>query len=198
MTRIAALTFLGVTALPFAVIAQEPEDGAFSYRFVDVAHFPEVEIDGGRVDADGDGFQLRGSLPVLDNFFVYTEFQDLSLDNNADTTRFMVGGGAHWPLSNTIDIVGRLGVVNYQVDVGAFDDDDTGIFLGARIRALLTPKLEVEGGVEHQHVDAAGLENDTYLIGEARYRFTPQFAAGVLANLGGDTTLLGVQARYSF
>jgi len=180
-------------ALPVASQAEQ-----LSYRYVDVAHFPEAEIDDDGGDLDGDGLQLRGSLPVHENFLAFAEFQALDLDNDVDVTRLMIGGGGHWPINNKIDIVGRLGIVNYEVDWGNGDDDDTGIFLGARIRALVIPKLEVEGGIEHQHVEAAGLENDTYLVGEARYNFTPQWSAGVILNVGGDTNLIGAQGRFSF
>src|SRR5688500_10003476 len=89
-------------ALPLAASAEE-----LSYRYVDVAHFPEAEIDAGTVDVDGDGLQLRGSLPVYQNIFVLTEFQSLDLDDNVDTTRFLLGVGAHWPLGNNFDIIAR-------------------------------------------------------------------------------------------
>lgn len=187
------LIAVAALALPIASHAEQ-----FSYRYVDVAHFPKAEIDEDSVDEDGDGLQLRGSLPVYQNFFAFAEFQSLDLDRNVDVTRLLIGGGGHWPINSKIDIIGRLGIVNYDVDVRGFDDDDTGIFLGARVRALVMPKLEVEGGVEHQHVDVFDLKNDTYLVGEARYNFTSQWSAGVIVNVGGDTNLIGAQGRFSF
>ncbi len=180
-------------ALPGAASAAD-----FSYQYVDLAHFPEAEIDAGSIDVDGDGIQLRGSLPVYQNIFAFAEYQDLELDNGIDATRFMVGGGAHWPLSNTIDFIARGGVVSYELDFGRFDDDDTGLFAGARVRATVAPNIEVEGGVEHLRVEVAGLDNDTYLIGEGRYNFTPQWSAGLILTLGGDTSVFGAQGRFSF
>jgi hypothetical protein len=181
-------------ALPLAASAEQ-----LSYRYVDVAHFPEAEIDAGTVDVDGDGLQLRGSLPVYQNIFVLAEFQSLDLDNNIDTTRFLLGAGAHWPLGNNLDIIARGGIVSYEVENPRFgDDDDTGLFAGVRLRALVAPKIEVEGGVEHLKVDVAGSDSDTYLIGEGRYNFTSQFSAGVLITLGGDTSVFGAQGRFNF
>ncbi len=190
-----ALNLIAVAALALPIAAQAEQ---LSYSYVDLAHFPEADLDDDRGDVDGDGLQLRGSLSVHENFFAFGEFQSLDLDRNVDVTRFLIGGGGHWPINNKMDIVGRLGIVNYDVDVGSSDDDDTGIFLGARIRAVVVPKLEVEGGVEHQHVEVYGLKNDTYLVGEARYNFTPQWSAGVIVNAGGDTNLIGAQGRFSF
>lgn len=180
-------------ALPLAASADE-----LSYRYVDVAHFPEAEIDAGNFDVDGDGLQLRGSLPVYQNIFVLAEFQSLDLDNNIDTSRFMVGVGAHWPLGNNFDVIARGGLVSYEVDTPFGDDDDTGLFAGVRLRAFVAPKIEVEGGVEHVKVDVAGNDSDTYLIGEGRYNFTSQFSAGVLITLGGDTSVFGAQGRFNF
>ena len=182
-----------VLALPLVASAEE-----LSYRYVDVAHFPEAEIDADGFDVDGDGLQLRGSLPVYQNYFALAEFQDLDLDNGVDATRLMVGAGGHWPIGNNLDLIARLGVAKYEVEFGRFDDDDTGVFAGVRLRTLIAPKIELEGGVEHVAVDVASIDSDTYLIGEGRYNFTSQFSAGVLITLGGDVSVFGAQGRFSF
>jgi hypothetical protein len=189
----AGLIVTAALALPMTAAAED-----FSYRHVDVAHLPSVEIDGDGGDIDGDGFQLRGSLPVYQNIFAVAEFLNLDLDNGVDATRFLVGAGAHWPIGNNMDIIARGGIVSYEVDFGRFDDDDTGLFAGARLRATVAPKVEVEGGIEHFRVEVAGLDNDTYLIGEGRYNFTPQWSAGLIITLGGDTSVFGAQGRLNF
>lgn len=189
----AAALALPLTTLPLASMAD-----TLSYRYVDVAHFPEAEIDADGFDVDGDGLQLRGSLPVYQNIFALAEFQDLDLDNGVDATRFMVGAGGHWALGPNLDLIARGGVVQYEVDFGPFDDDDTGLFAGVRLRTIVAPKVEIEGGVEHLAVDVAGIDGDTYLIGEGRYNFTPQFSVGALITLGGDVSVFGAQARLNF
>ena len=182
-----------VLALPMVASADD-----LSYRYVDVAHFPKAEIDADGFDVDGDGIQLRGSLPVYQNIFALAEFADLDLDNGIDATRFMVGAGGHWRVGNNLDLVARAGVVSYEVDFGRFDDDDTGLFAGVRLRGFIAPKIELEGGVEHLAVDVATIDSDTYLIGEGRYNFTPQFSAGLLFTVGGDTSVFGAQGRFNF
>lgn len=180
-------------AVPFAASAEQ-----LSYRYVNVAHFPKAKIDADNIDVDGDGIQLRGSLPVYQNIFALAEYQTLNLDNGIDTSRFMVGAGGYWALGPNLDIIARGGLVHYEVEQGRFNDDDTGLFAGVRLRSLVAPKVEVEGGVEHLAVDVAGLDSDTYLIGEGRYNFTPQFSAGVIFTLGGDTQVFGAQGRFNF
>lgn len=183
----------GLLALPMVVAAD-----SLSYRYADVAHFPSAGIDADALDVDGDGIQLRGSLPVYQNIFALAEYQDLDLDNGVDATRFMVGAGAHWTVNGNLDVIVRGGIVSYEVDFGRFDDDDTGLFIGARLRTTVAPKIEVEGGFEHLRVEVAGLDNDTYLIGEGRYNFTPQWSAGLILTVGGDTNVFGAQGRFSF
>jgi hypothetical protein len=192
--RTVNLMALSALALPLASPAE-----TLSYRYADLAHFPEVSIDAPGGDVDGDGVQLRGSLPVYENIFALAEFQDLNLDAGVDVTRLMVGAGIHWPMSNMLDLIARVGIVQQEVSVrSADDDDDTGVFAGARLRAIVAPKIELEGGIEHQRVEAGGLDNDTYIIAEGRYNFTPQWSAGVLLTVGGDTNVLGAQGRFTF
>jgi hypothetical protein len=62
----------------------------------------------------------------------------------------------------------------------------------------VAPKIEVEAGVEHYEFDVAGVDGDTYIIGEARYNFTPQWSAGAIITLGGDQSVIGAQGRFNF
>ena len=183
-----------IFALPLAASAAEN----FSYRYVDVARYLDAEIDSDVADVDGDGIQLRGSLPVYQNFFALAEYESLDLDGGVDTSRFLIGAGGHWALGPNLDLVARGGLANYEVDYGRFDDDDTGLFIGSRIRAVVAPKIEVEAGVEHFEFDVAGLDGDTYIIGEGRYNFTSQWSAGAIITIGGDQSVIGAQGRFNF
>lgn len=192
--NVTSLIGTAIFALPFAASAAEN----FSYRYVDVARYMEAEIDTDDVDVDGDGFQLRGSLPVYQNFFALAEYETLDLDGGVDTNRFLIGAGGHWALGPNLDFVARGGFANYDVDYGRFDDDDTGLFIGARVRAVVAPKIEVEAGVEHYEFEVAGVDGDTYIIGEGRYNFTSQWSAGAIITLGGDQSVIGAQGRFNF
>ncbi|MET0533336.1 MAG: hypothetical protein ABW171_03845 [Steroidobacter sp.] len=192
--NVTSLIGAAILTLPFAASAAEN----FSYRNVDVARFMEAEIDSDDLDVDGDGIQLRGSLPVYQNFFALAEYQALDLDGGIDATRILIGGGGHWPLGNSLDLVARGGFVSYEVDFGRSDDDDTGLFAGVRIRTIVAPKIEVEAGIEHFEFEVAGLDGDTYLIGEARYNFTSQWSAGAIITIGGDQSVFGAQGRFNF
>src|SRR5438105_891106 len=89
--------------------AQAPCAESFSYSSVDLTVFPSAKIDSVGIDESGDGFLVRGSLPVYQNFFALTEFQRLNLDRDVNSTKFLIGAGAHWPINRTIDVIARAG-----------------------------------------------------------------------------------------
>lgn len=171
---------------------------AFSYRYVDAALLFDAEVELGDTDVDGDGIQLRASLPVNETFFALAEFQTLDFDFDVDTTRLAVGGGGHWAINGMLDLVARVGVVREEVEVGNSDDDDTGLFAGARGRFRPIPQVEVEAGLELVDLDAGNLNNDLFIVGEGRYHFNSQFSAGATLTIGDDTTQLGLYGRYNF
>jgi hypothetical protein len=148
------------------------------------------------VDVDGDGFALRGSLAVHPTFFVFANYQDLSFDRNVDLSLLEVGGGGHWPLTDKIDLIGKVGITKAEIDAGPFDADDDGFLLGARLRGVVAPKFELEGGFDYRDLDEAG--DDTTIVFEGRYFFIDNLAGGLSVSLGDDVTSLGLNVRLTF
>ncbi len=173
----------------------------FGYSFVDFAIIPEAETDSGDFDADGDGFQLRGSLTVHQNYFALVEIASLEFDDGIDVDfqRWLIGAGAHWPINQSLDFIARGGIVRYDVDYGRFgDDDDIGFFHGGRVRALVASNVELEGGVDISTAEVGGFEDEILLVGEGRYHFNNQFSVGGLLNLGDDVSQIGIYGRFNF
>lgn len=177
-------------ALPFASHAE-----TMDYSYVELGYI-DTEIDNDAFDVDGDGFALRGSLAVHERFFVFAGYEDLGFERGIDTTTLQVGGGAHWPLKNNLDIVARAAILKSEVEFGPADEDDNGFLLGARLRTVLAPQFEVEGGIEHVDLDDQG--DETSLVLEGRYFFIDQLAGGLLLQVGDDATALGVNVRLTF
>lgn len=177
-------------ALPFTTHA-----GTMDYSYAELAYV-DTELDEDIADVDGDGFSLRGSLAINEMFFVFAGYQDLSFDFGIDATAIEVGGGAHWPLQDKLDIVGRVGILKTEVELGNIDEDEDGFVIGARLRAEVAPRFELEGGVDYADLDDVG--NSTSIVGEARYFFMDQLSGGLLLEIGDDTTTIGVAARWTF
>jgi hypothetical protein len=176
-------------ALPFASQAETMDYSYAEFGYV------ETELEVGGFDVDGDGFALRGSVAFLENFFAFAGYEDIGFDGGLDSTTLGVGVGGHWPINERMDIVGRLGIVKVELEAGPFDDEEDGFLIGARLRGVVAPKFELEGGLEHVDVGDA---DDTALVGEARYFFAEQFAGGVLVSIADDVTTLGLGLRVTF
>jgi Outer membrane protein beta-barrel domain len=187
--RISSLVAVLAAALPFASQAD-----TMDYAHVE-AGYVDTELDVGE-KFDGNGIELRGSIPFLDNFFAFASYQDLSFDFDVDATAIEVGAGGHWPLRDKMDIIGRVAIVQSDVEVGRFSADDDGFLLGARLRTEVAPKFELEGGFDYVDLDDRG--DDTSVVLEGRYFFMNQLAGGLLLQFGGDTTTIGVSARVTF
>ena len=175
-------------ALPLATQA-EPMD----YSYVEIG-FLDAERD--EPNLDGDGFALRGSLEFHPSFFAFAELEDLGYDLDVDITSIKVGAGGHWPLNEKIDLVGRFGIVKYDIEARRFglDEDEDGFTLGARVRGEVMPRLELEGGFDYLDVDSG---DDTSAVLEGRYFFIENVSGGLRLQFG-DEDVLGIAARMTF
>jgi len=176
--------------LPFASQA-----GTMEYTWVELGYV-DTELDVGPRDIDGDGFALRGSLAVHENFFVFASYEDLGYDFGVDSTAFQVGAGMRWPLADKLDIVGRAAIVRSEIEVGNNDQDDDGFLLGARLRGEVAPRLELEGGFDYVDLDDRG--DDTSIVLEGRYFFLDALAGGLLLQFADDANTIGINVRYTF
>lgn len=190
-----ALNALAALAMLLPISGQA---ASFGYSYVDFAIVPEAEADEFGGDDDGDGFQLRGSLAVHQNFFALVEIMDLEFDNGVDFTRWTLGGGGHWPITQNLDFVARGGIMRYDADYRFDDEDDIGFFLGGRVRAQVVQNVEVEGGVELTTAEVPGFEDEIILVGEGRYHFNNQWSAGGFINFGDDSSQIGIYGRFNF
>jgi hypothetical protein len=186
--------FGGLVALAAALPLASHAD-VMDYSYAELGYI-DTEFDGDGFDADGDGFGLRGSLAINQTFFVFAGYESLDFDFDVDLSTLEVGGGARWPLSDKVDLVGRLGIVKAEAEVGQFDADDDGFLLGARVRGVVAPKFELEGGFDYRDLDDAG--DDTTIVLEGRYFFVEQFSGGISVSIGDDVTSLGLNARMTF
>ena len=181
----------GLAALAAALPLASHAD-VMDYSFAEFGYV-DTELDGDGFDVDGDGFALRGSLAVHPNFFVFANYQDLGFDFGVDVSSLEVGGGARWPITDKIDIVGKLGIVKAELDAGPVDEDDDGLLFGARVRGVVAPKFELEGGFDYRDLDEAG--DDTTIVFEGRYFFVEQVSGGISVSIGDYVTSLGLNVR---
>lgn len=190
MQRRVAGLLAALIILPFASQA-----GTMSYTYIELGYV-DTELDVGPTDLDGDGFALRGSLAVHENFFVFAGYEDLGFERGVDSTTFHLGGGVRWPLGSKLDIVGRAAIMKSEIDFGGYDQDDNGFLLGAHLRAEVAPRLELEGGFDYVDLDDQG--TDTVIALEGRYFFLDALAGALALQIADDANTIGINLRFTF
>ena len=164
------------------------------YTFVE-AGFVSADFDAAGVDVDGDGFGINGSFAINDDYHLFAEYSSLGFDFGIDLNRLAVGGGVHFDLSPTIDIVGTVAYLDYEVDTGLFGSvSEDGYGIGVGVRGALESNFEWEAGIDYADVGGS----DTTFRLDGRYYFTDTFAAGVGAALDDDVNIYSIGFRLEF
>lgn len=174
--------------LPLGVHADD-----FSYTYAQIDYL-DAEFDDR--DVEGDGLGLSGALAVTDLVHLYAVYQDLDFDRGIDASFFEVGAGLNYAIAPNLDLVGRLGYTDVEVDTQSGSADDNGLTLRGTLRGRVGPSFELEGGVRYVDLDESG--DDTSLVAEARWFFLPQIALGLGLEAGDDLTVLNVGLRGNF
>ena len=172
-----------------------------SYTYADLGYVT-TDLDG--VDKDLDGFLLRGSLEIADDWFLYARYIDESVSFRGvdfDFQQYSVGGGYAWSFAENMDLYGKLGYTKAEVDVEDFgfgdaNVDDDGYELGVGIRARPIDIVELEAAINY--VDLSDSGDDTSLGVAARWFITDAIALGVEGEFADDADTLGVGFRWQF
>ncbi len=169
-------------------------DNGLNYNYIEAAYL-DTEIDDG-LDVDGDGPALRGSFALNETFFVEAGYATQDFDFGIDLDRWTVGLGAHTPLTEQVDLIGRVSYVDAEIDTNFGSADDDGFGLGVGLRGRVAEQFELEGGINYVDLDDAG--DDTSLALGGRYYLTEQFAVGAGVEFGDDVTSWHLGARLQF
>lgn len=185
----AALLAISVAAAGFA----HAQNQVMSYTYVE-GGYVHTELDD--IDVDGDGLGIAGSVALNDMFFVRGSYATLDFDRNVDLNQFELGLGGHFPLSDTLDIVGSVSYVDAELDFGPGSADDSGIGLSVGLRGRVAEVFELEAGIDYADLDDSG--DETSFVIDGRYYFRPELAVGAGLQTGDDATTFSIGLRYEF
>jgi hypothetical protein len=164
------------------------------YSFVQ-GTYSQVEFDD--LDVDGDAFGIAGSFAIGDRFAIIAGYEVGDYDFDLETTGYEIGGLFHTPLTDRVDFVSTLSYVSLEVDVPGFGSvDDDGFGLGVGLRGMVSPQVELNGGVSY--VDFSDGGDDTTFGAGVRYNFTDAVSAGLDGSWGDDTSAYGISGRIAF
>lgn len=183
-----SMALLSLVALPVAAFA----DG-FDYTYVE-AGIVNTKIDVGPFDVDGDGLGVNGSFALTDNVHLIAGYSDQHYDFSLDGSVLTLGGGFNTPINTDLDFVAQLSYYDVEVGSGFGSADDTGLGIGAGIRARPGADLELDAGLTYVDLD----ESDTVLNVGVRYYFSKTFAiaGGLSDNDSGLSWSIGVRAEF--
>ncbi|MDJ0940346.1 MAG: outer membrane beta-barrel protein [Woeseiaceae bacterium] len=170
-----------------AASAQAPSQPSLDYSYLE-GRYVDLDVGG------GDGFRFGGSYQLNGNWILLGSLTTLDFDFDVDSFTIDVGGGYIIPFQKDWDFLATLRYVNTEVDTPFGDADDSGLGISFGIRGMIAPQFEVRGNVNHVTIG----DDDTFLDIAADYYFTPQFAAGLSVDIGGDADAFTIGGRWYF
>ena len=182
---------LGSLMLAAAPLAATAED--MSYSYVDAAY---VETDFDAIGPSADGFGLRGSVGFSENWLVFAEYASESVAG-VDLDSLAVGFGGHYGIAENIDLVGRVGYYELNLDAGGgLNADDDGFLVDLGLRGRLGDAVELEGGARYTDLSDGG--DDTALVLGGRFHFNETWAVGAEYQSGDEISTILAYVRASF
>ena len=169
-----------------AAFAQNSDDPALNYSF---AEFRYINVDYG-----GDGFELGGSFQFDTNWFAVASFSSYDLDRVVDGSSFEIGAGYVFPFQQDWDFQVNARLIRAEVDFPGGSVDDTGFGVLGGVRGLIAPQFEMRGNLHYVNVD----DSDVYLEIGGDWYFTPEIAAGLTYEFGGNADIWTLGARFFF
>lgn len=179
---------LGSLLLAAAPLAAQAEGMSYSYVEAD---YVDLDIDNA---PSGDGFGVRGSVGFLDNWFVFADYVDASVDV-VDIETISVGVGGHYSFGSNFDAVGRIGYTETDLSAGPVSVSDDGYLLSLGLRGQMS-QFEAEGHVVYTDLSDGGDETAFEVAG--RWNFTDMFSAGISYRISDDANVLFAGVRLSW
>jgi opacity protein-like surface antigen len=182
MKRIALFAAIAALCAPSALLAD------MNYTSFEVDYL-DLDGDGG---VNGDGFEIGGSWELNDQFHLFGSWQDQSFDGGYDGETLELGGGWSHSFSDTLDFVGRLSLIDAEIE----DFSDDGLALGGGIRSRLGESFELDAGLKYVDLDESG--SDTGLTVGGRYYLNDSMALGASLDSYDNADTLRLGFRWEF
>lgn len=188
-TITAALISLALSGAGTAA-AQSSE---FRYTWLEGGY---VNADLDSPSADGDGLFLGGSLLVAELLVLSADFDYIDFTRGIDTRMLELGVGIPFPVRPGFDAIVRGGYVDGKVEVGSFDADNDGWFVGLGGRWMATETVELNGEVLYRDLDV--WDDDVVFRVGGLVNVRPDLAVLGGVEFADETTALEIGFRYYF
>jgi Outer membrane protein beta-barrel domain len=189
MKTIILLAAAATITAPLAVYADSP---SYDYLY---AGYLKSSLD---AYSGGQGYTFGGSYEFTPNWFISFDYGHSSYNGGILTGGFFAASytlavGAHMPISDSVDLVGRGAYANDHWKQGpstnlfpgftvSTSDTSSSYDIGGGIRAMVLDQLELNAFIDHNDVGLISHDhNNSETTGSvgAVYTFTDQFALGM-------------------
>lgn len=143
--------------------------------------------------ADADGGTAIGWYRLNESVFAIGQLIMTEADNDAKANTVAAGAGYILSLNDQWDAVAIGTFRRTEIDA-ARDTEKNGYGAQLGLRGMPIPKLETRAFVNYVDV----IDDDTSVFVSGDYWFSPQLAAGIAAEMGGDADVFSIGLRYSF
>lgn len=183
--RLATLALLATAAgTPWSAISSDLGYTYAELRYLDIRR---------EQGADADGGTAIGWYRLNESLFAIGQIVMTESDNDAEATTLAAGAGYILPINAQWDAVAIGTLRRTEIDaLRDVEEDGYGAQIG--LRGMPIPKLEARAFINYVDV----IDDDTSLFVSGDYWFSPQLAAGVAAEMGGDADTFSIGLRYSF
>lgn len=172
-----------------------------SYSYVEASYINSDDFDGNST-FDYNGWGVRGSLALGDNFYLLGEYNvqsDKFFDTKVDFDTYEIGVGFHHGISEKVDFFADVSYADLKLNVKmpgfSSDVDDSGYTARAGVRCKFAEKFEGTAALLYRNRGI--FENDSSLLLGGHYKFTENF--GLVASMDVDSESaysVGVRATF--
>ena len=180
------LSVLIASALPLAAEAAPPDH--FGYTYAEGGYLSENPSGGG---SDLTGMLVDGSYELQPNWRISGLLSNASCCGNSDN-RYAAAAGYYTGITDKLDFIADLSFLGQHL---TSTGNHNGWGIDGGVRAILAPKFELDGLVQHSQVSG---DNENTLTVKGLYSLTDQWRlyAGYSNNSDEDDFQIGV--RYVF
>lgn len=210
--KLSLLTALTLSAFSLSAAAQTslvPNQHQPSFNFVQ-ADYINYDIDS--IIGDLDGFAIRGSFELNEQWFTTFDYENVSGSVGSDQVTassksrelYLNLGYQFYQRGNT-SVYATGGLAWYDAEAsysfpdtpaGGFSDDDTGFNVLLGVRHRFTEHLEVDASIRHVDI---GDGSDQILNLSGRYYINPRFSIDArYTRIDSDISGIGIGASYHF
>lgn len=157
-------------------------------------------------DVDMNGYQLKGSYSLSNNWYLHASYYDVSgdlplLDDilglEFEASELQMGLGLRHAVSDSIYSFIEAGYVRSDAGVVGFESESlNGFQAGAGIRYLVVPEVELSAALRYN--DGSDVDSSTYADIAMRYHLTTMFDLYVNYQFDSDASLLGAGVILNF